>query len=302
MHNQQPRRALKRRFGTTQPVEQPAPSQLVSSVPRSNDQEPPHKKFKALFEASDPDKIAQSLGDGMSLTGSLTQPETNMPTQERGGKSLAVVVEEEEESLVVTPIPSETQAKPQGRKRKADEDVEMEDGEARPTKRRAEDIGTPAVEEPVPATGRSSSKAPSSRVFTNASNKTQALTQKSTGAPPGKPDKDDAFLKAVASTKRGKKHEDEFDREFNNLRISKPDLQREEAEKEWAVLEDFGNDGDMRGNFMVVVEMEVFKKEGLSRDAVRTTGGRLDWEGRPNYKKFKKVKQFVTTPWYSSSV
>jgi hypothetical protein len=35
-------------------------------------------------------------------------------------------------------------------------------------------------------------------------------------------DTDESFLKAVNSMKRGKKHEDDFDREFNQLRITKP--------------------------------------------------------------------------------
>ena len=211
-------------------------------------------------------------------------------------------MEEEEESTPGPLLPTGTQATSQSRKRKStDEDVEMSDEESRPSKRRADGIepepGTePATRAPESSNGRASSKAPSSKVFTNAPNKDQNATQKSAGAVPGKPDQDDAFLKAVASTKRGKKHEDEFDREFNNLRISKPDLQREEAEKDWAVLDDFGDDANMRGNFMVVVEMEVFKKEETSRDAVRVSGGRIDWEGRPNYKKFKKVRRSITVP------
>lgn len=273
-------------------------------MPRCNGAEPPHKKYKALFEESDPDRIAQSLNDattqnGTFMGGSLTQPETpsDALTQERArpGKPLLAVLEEEEESMPGTSVPAETQAKSQGRKRKAaGEDIDMDEDETRPAKRRAEgaesETQAAPVQEGASTRKRASSKAPSSKVFTSASNKSQAATQKPAGAAPDELDKDEAFLKAVASTKRGKKHEDEFDREFNNLRISKPDLQREEVEKEWAVLEDFGEEGDMRGNFMVVVEMEVFKKEGTSRDAVRTTGGRLDWEGRPNFKKFKKVK------------
>lgn len=273
-------------------------------MPRSNDVEPPHKKYKALFEESDPDRIAQSLGNaatqnGVFVGGSFTQPETpsDALTQERtrSGKPLLAVLQEEEESMAGIPVSTETHAKSQGRKRKAaEEDVDMDEDETRPSKRRAEGVGSETqatlVQDAASSSKLASGKAPSSKVFTNASSKSQAATQKSAGAAPAELDKDEAFLKAVASTKRGKKHEDEFDREFNNLRISKPDLRREEVEKEWAVLEEFGDDGDLRGNFMVIVEMEVFKKEGTSRDAVRTTGGRLDWEGRPNYKKFQKVE------------
>ena len=110
------------------------------------------------------------------------------------------------------------------------------------------------------------------------------------GAAPGKPDTDAAFLKAIASTKRGKKTEDSFDREFNKLKISKPDLGREEQEKEWAVLDDFGDEGNVRGNFMVVMEMEVCRKEGETREK-RAGDMNLEWHTRPNFKKFKKVRR-----------
>ena len=106
----------------------------------------------------------------------------------------------------------------------------------------------------------------------------------------GEPDRDDAFLKAVATTKRGKKTEDSFDREFNNLRISKPDLERGREDEEWKVLEDFGDDGDMRGNFMVVVEMPLYRDPGAgSREHLRRGEGRMEWQGRPDFKKFRRV-------------
>ena len=108
-----------------------------------------------------------------------------------------------------------------------------------------------------------------------------------TGAAPGKPDTDAAFLKAVASTKRGKKMEDEFDREFNKLKISKPDVQNHEHEKEWAVLDDFEDRG-IRGNFMVVVEMDVYSKENGQR-RTRVNTATVEWQDRPNFKKFKKA-------------
>ena len=73
-------------------------------MPRVDNEEPPHKKYKDLFEASDPDKIARSLGDlaaqaGASMGGSLTQAETLVATQDepRPAKPLAAVPEEEEE-------------------------------------------------------------------------------------------------------------------------------------------------------------------------------------------------------------
>lgn len=127
--------------------------------------------------------------------------------------------------------------------------------------------------------GRAPSKPPST---------VKSLKQTKTGAPAGRPDTDAAFLKAIASTKRGKKTEDAFDREFNNLKISKPDLEHEEQEKEWNVLADFGDDSGIRGNFMVVMEMEIFRKDDGSR-ARSSHAVNTDWEGKPNFKKFKKV-------------
>jgi hypothetical protein len=114
------------------------------------------------------------------------------------------------------------------------------------------------------------------------------------GSAPGKPDTDAAFLRAVASTKRGKKAEDEFDREFNKLKISKPDMQHHEQEKEWAILDDFEEDKGIRGNFMVVMEMDVYSKNDRRHTPVNTAS--LEWQIRPNFKKFKKVgeKSFIS--------
>jgi len=96
-------------------------------------------------------------------------------------------------------------------------------------------------------------------------------------------------MKAIASIRKGKRNEDTFDREINDLRISKPDLQQDDREKEWSVLEDFGDERNIRGNFMLVVEMEVFKKDADQAVARRGTG-RANWEGKPDFKKFHKVR------------
>lgn len=96
-------------------------------------------------------------------------------------------------------------------------------------------------------------------------------------------DVDTAFLKAVASTKKGKKKEDDFDRDFNNLRISRPELDCQE--EEWNIVDDFGKDTGIRGNFMVILEMDVpDNRNCLQRRPVQS-----DWRGLPNFKKFKKV-------------
>lgn len=290
---------LKRRYGLTQPPE----SQLFAAIDASlAESEPPHKKYRALFDESDPDKIPKS-GIGYNLeTGSVTQPETplasNAPTQDlppRRASSLIAEAEEDEESAgpsrsgSLTAGPAE---RPQGVTRNPmadnDDDVDMNGaGEDQRPPKRGTTIPTSGRTQIADGPAQPYRKPVSSIVFDSAQTNT-APSQKS-GAAPGKPDKDEAFLKAVASTKRGKKHEDPFDREFNNLRISKPDLQHEQIADDWDVLADFSDDTDLRGNFMVVVEMDIFGKGDTERHAMRTAGSRADWEGRPDFKKFKKV-------------
>jgi hypothetical protein len=122
-------------------------------------------------------------------------------------------------------------------------------------------------------------------------------------------DTDENFLKAVNSMKRGKKHEDDFDREFNQLRIAKPKKVDtvgsgtavaaaaavkgvpEAVVAPWDAIDDFGDVG-IRGNFMVVVEMDI-QRGGSAKPALsaRTNdAAHPEWTGRPNFKKFKTVR------------
>lgn len=147
-----------------------------------------------------------------------------------------------------------------------------------PAKKRAVD-NLNAVERSAPPAAPTSNKPPSKVLTTD---------QGKQGAVAGKPDTDAAFLKAIASTKRGKKTEDAFDREFNNLKISKPGLvDNPDPEEEWAVLAEFGDDSGLRGNFMTVVEMELYRKDD---DAALQRTINHFWDGKPNFKKFKKAR------------
>jgi hypothetical protein len=133
-------------------------------------------------------------------------------------------------------------------------------------------------------------KPPSTRAASKPPSSVIPAKKDKQGAAPGKPDTDAAFLKAIASTRRGKKAEDKFDREFNNLKISKPEPeQQQEPEEEWGVLADFGDDTDLRGNFMVVVEMDVYKKD-KGPDSQNSAINHV-CSGKPNFKKFKKVRR-----------
>jgi hypothetical protein len=260
-------------------------------------QEPPLKKFKALFDASHPDQnSSQDFNDkGLSYSPdtfeshSMTQSGTQLATTSGDRMDvelarLAAVAEEEEESGS-----NWTRDQPTKRKLNGDNNTEMtavEDeagsgaatSELGPAAKRRAIENVNAVELNRGTVDEDAIRyKPPSVVITRPASKSGAAT--------GKPDTDVAFLKAVASTKKGKKAEDSFDREFNKLKISKPDVQRDEQEKEWAVLDDFEEERNIRGNFMVVLEMDVYSK-GRERG---NSAMRLEWQERPNFKKFKKV-------------
>ncbi|KAG9312591.1 hypothetical protein JVU11DRAFT_6988 [Chiua virens] len=252
-----PSSRLKRR------IRAPTPSVVEHAIENEPDEEPPHKKFKALFDASDPAKMAvdpsslrdayDNMEDSVEGGESCTQTCDSRPLHSQAAappRTLAVVLEEEEESVRSQARSSEPVL---GRK-------------------------TPFPEEPqqqhvaAPQDSGRTGKPPSKQA-----------KSKSTQSHPM--DTDPAFLTALASRK-GKKHaEDEFDRDFNKLRISKPDIHREEDERAWEVLGDFDTDTRyMQGNFMRVIELDLFQ-----RDASRQKTATRTYDGRPDFKKFKKV-------------
>ncbi|KAF9221049.1 hypothetical protein BS17DRAFT_785815 [Gyrodon lividus] len=276
---------LKRRAATA--TQLPAAEEPAAGSEPS--QEPPLKKFKALFDASDPDKMAAegpsslhavydvAMGGSINTTrdsDSLTQNESR-PLRSQTAlrpRRLGIVAEEEESS------PSQVESTPP---------MLAPD----PTSQRhpLESVQS-LTPDPTPQEPRGShvDRMHGPDLGGKAHSKQENANPRQTRAV----DTDQAFLTALASKKRGKKAEDEFDREFNNLRISKPDVQREEEERTWELLGDFDADvRNVRGNFMVVIDMDVF------RDSPRhTTAALCSYDGRPNYKKFKK------TPTLSSRV
>ncbi|KAI6127036.1 hypothetical protein F5141DRAFT_370413 [Pisolithus sp. B1] len=240
------------------------------------EREPPLKKFKALFDASDPDKMAADAtnnldaanhmgigADASQVTGSATQSAslharaTAPPMQ-----VLDAVVEEEEESISTRPVLSQSlpSAPPPNQLAIA----QRARTPARQTSGGA--LATSCVEKGRVATAGDQTPSEPNQF-------TRQL------------DTDQAFLTAVASRKRGKKGEDDFDREFNKLRISKPDIHGEQ-EEDWAVLGDFDDDvRNIRGNFMVVMEVDVYR-DACPREV---TPARRDYDGKPNFKKFRKT-------------
>ncbi|KAF8556710.1 hypothetical protein OG21DRAFT_579111 [Imleria badia] len=255
----------------------PAPAVSVEEPVAENEQiqEPPLKKFKALFDASDPDKMtvdphdAQDPHDvemrdsvgftqgGESVTQSDSRPlHSQIAVPHR---MLDAVAEEEEESVHSQPRPT---------------------APALPRSRRKSPLPQEAQESHVDATQDSgtSRKPPSKRT-------------KSKTTPSHQIDTDPVFLTALASRKGKKTTEDDFDREFNNLRLSKPEVHREEEAKAWEILGDFDTEArNLRGNFMVVIDLDVFHRNSSYVAATRS------YDGRPNFKKFKKA--CVVDIWY----
>jgi hypothetical protein len=101
-------------------------------------------------------------------------------------------------------------------------------------------------------------------------------------APGSQVDRDEKFLQAIQKNTRKKQDMDELDKEFNQLRIPKPRNGKATWDPpDYSVLWDF--DDNLRGNFIEVIRKDLFRK-----DAPRAAAPAAD-DGRPNFKKFKKV-------------
>jgi len=279
-------------------------------------------KYKALFDASNPDRVP-------SID---TQPRSAASTDGVRTSMLSAVREEEQESQTQNASLRGTK-----RSRGADDgaDVEMADNTAAAAgasvntlegahraKRRALDTNTvpqPTPGDPIPTPqprSTQSQKPGTGSAVTVAAGATG--TKHAAARPPlsqssrdNKLDTDENFLRAVNSTKRGKKREDEFDREFNQLRITKPKktegldsaatatahatgASEAVAVAPWDAIDDFGDVG-IRGNFMVVVEMDI-ERGGNAKPVpparINDDGTHPEWIVRPNFKKFKTVRIF----------
>lgn len=266
--------------------------------PIEEEEEPPLKKFKKMFEESDPAWLVNSQTQGSEV------------------RTLSSIVEQAYEER--TEAMQNTLREMSLKKRKRTTDDANEDEETRPRTRassRAPSVGPPpskrrALAQTQNARGLSavpevseSQAAPSSsrgdqprrpQPSTSTSQANPAeKKKKNTAASQGQPDRDENFLKALASTKKGKKREDQYDRDFNELRVARPTqahmqaaVGAEEDLEAWNAIE---KDMDIRGNFLVVMQ-EIEPRLPREPEAVGTRReGRPDWVGRPDFKKFKKV-------------
>jgi len=251
---------------------------------------------------------------------SETQSGAGTSTQGVRTSTLSAVPEEQESQ-----IQSETLRGTKRSRRTGDgddNDVEMADDapagaagtsagtseEAHRTKRRALDANAPAPAARPTSTTQTQTQGTGTTAVTGTKHDSKSSSSPSNH----KLDTDENFLRAVNSTKRGKKLEDDFDREFNLLRIAKPKQKAdgvgttttttaatataavgapEVAVAPWDAIDDFGDVG-IRGNFMIVVEMDIERggsaRPSLSARTDFTTHS--EWAGRPNFKKFKAVR------------
>ena len=150
-----------------------------------------------------------------------------------------------------------------------------------------EETARPRMPQPPPRSP-SPVKAPiHSKGFTQSEGGTEAESRHVT--------KDEAFLQAITKASNSKKAVDELDKEFNQLRIPKSGAPGgsttvkanvwDANHPDYTIVNDFGN--DLRGNFI-----QIIKKDLIRKDLGKARVERAD-DGRPNYKKFKKVSRLV---------
>lgn len=133
----------------------------------------------------------------------------------------------------------------------------------------------PVVQPPKKGKGKAATQAAAKSMAKSGND----VTQHADAPPPSQVDKDEAFLQAIAKSK--KKGLDEMDREFNAMHIRKMPQQR--VEIDYSILRDFPN--LPCGNFIEIVREDLFRK-----DPPRAKVPVAD-DGRPNFKKFKKVSE-----------
>ncbi len=291
---------LKRRTATQQ-KEGPGKNPYDLSIDGPDeDEEPPLKKFKKMFEDSDPDRLVNSQTQGPEM------------------RTLSSIVElaYEERSEAVQTALRDTGLK---KRKRTSDDVHAanEDEEARPRTRadsRTPSLGPPPSKRRAPQMQYAGSLTTVSEVSesrvapsssrgaqpqksqacesTSQAKSTEKKKENAATATQAQPDRDENFLKAIASTRKGKKKEDQYDWDFNELRVAKPTQAHlkagvvvEEDLEAWNAIE---KDMDIRGNFMVVMQ-EIEPRVPREPEVEISRAGRPEWVGRPDFKKFKRV-------------
>ena len=103
------------------------------------------------------------------------------------------------------------------------------------------------------------------------------------------PTKDERFLTAITTASKKAKI-DQLDEEFNNLRILKPSKAKVQVQPadhpDWNMVEGF--DDDITGNFIQIVKVDLFRKDGGGKKKVQQVD-----DGRANFKKFRKASEIL---------
>lgn len=283
------RSRLKRRAGTQQPlVDYTIPESSVGASQdmrpeiqevyeqamqsRSDRQPPPKRARLASVDeggSADPSREATPAstlgGDGMDLDG---DGEEQLDFVEKTLRQAAKAKKEGRHpsgQLMPPPaqIPNKTKTTRQRTTRSPSEESEQLEEPPRKSKR---------AQSPVKQSIAQSTKAPNG-----------------TAHPPATQDK--AFLQAIAKNAKSRKAIDELDKEFNQLRIPKPGANPgtnvvkasawDASHPDWNIVNDF--DDEMRGNFIEIIRVDLMRKDGGRKEPA------IHNDGRPNFKKFKKV-------------
>jgi hypothetical protein len=290
---------LKRRTATQQKDEPEKNPYDISIDVSIEEEEPPLKKFKKMFEDSDPDRLVSSQTQGPEVrtlwsvveqayeerTDAVQSALRDMSLKKRKRTSVDMDAANEDEDTTrrtgassrapsVGPPPSKRRA-PQ-HARNLSTVPEASESQAAPSSSRGAQPQKP----------QTSSSTPQAKPTEKKKKNTATATQ-------AQPDRDENFLKALATTKKGKKKEDHYDRDFNELRVAKPTQAHLKAavgvEEDLEAWDSIEKDMDIRGNFMVVMQ-EVEPRVPREPDEVgMSRAGRPEWVGRPDFKKFKRV-------------
>jgi hypothetical protein len=253
----------------------------VSQIGQTPRDESALDKHRKLFEETDPER---QLGSQSQAQGPSTQARSLMDMVEEADRQRLEALEK---------VTSNS------RKRKAqvvDDDPENEGGDGVEMTKPASKASSRSRSVEPPSKKRALKRSVPANLDVVAEGEEPPPTNPSGPSKPAKKapkvkgstqlDKDDSFLVALASMKKGKKKEEQTDRDFNSLKISKPIINNDDAEIDMLAWELLPKDMNIRGNFMVCVE-NVTVREGTQ--SKRRKDGKLEWVGRPDFKKFRKV-------------
>jgi hypothetical protein len=249
---------LKRRVGQ----ESATPSSKTAQVDdRERRVEPPLKKYKRLFEANDPSRLPSE--DNPSSEGG--QSSRHPPHLDDG---LVPILEHDTEQLS---LETDGDGPGDGKWPTCEYDPEPNNGQNREAGSclavKMRNVETIAEGEAV-------------EILSPKKKAREVLLRQ--------PDIDETFLKALAAARKEREGKQPHDREFDVPSI--PGLLSQDGPaQDFYALKSLGDEHNIRGNFMVVVEMDVAKRESAT---YCNTSSPLN--SKANFKKFQKVGDLFT--------